>query len=80
MKEKKARVIYDKGDPKQKGTIAEEEGFYVETWDEEFGWEVVCKTVCRKSLDYPDEKEKNSFTGKRLRPCASYLSKVILSA
>mgnify|MGYP000975960754 FL=1 len=59
MKEKRARVRYDKGDPEKKNTIAEEEGFYVETWDDEYGWGVVSKSPCRKSLDFPDDEEKN---------------------
>ena len=59
MKSKKARVLYDKGDPAKKGTIAEKEGFYVETWDEEFGWCVVCNVPCVKTSNYPNAEEND---------------------
>jgi hypothetical protein len=59
MKEKRARVRYDKGDPEKKNTIAEAEGFYVETWDEEHGWCVVCKAPCVKSSNFTTDEEKN---------------------
>ena len=55
---KEARIIYDKGDPTKKGTVAEE-GFYLEVLDKEHGWCIVSKAPCRKSLDFPDEKEKD---------------------
>lgn len=53
------RVRYQSGDPEKKGTILEEEGFYLEAWVPSgegmpYGWSTICFATCRKSVDFPD--------------------------
>ncbi len=59
-KEKRARIRYQEGDPKQVGTAAEYECFIFEIYDEKYGWRCVTQAQCKKALDFPNEK-KNDF-------------------
>jgi hypothetical protein len=55
-----ARIVYDKGNPQMKNTVAEHEGFYLEVWDPECeSWDIVCKARCRKSIDFPEAAEND---------------------